>query len=89
MKYDCEQMDAWAAERRACVTPVKLTIETRVTSKWRFVDLETGAIWKWVPKLHGTENVSGFVRSSIPAVYACNYVEGDEIVDSLTYRPGR
>ena len=25
----------------------KITIETRVPSKWRFVDLETGDVWLW------------------------------------------
>lgn len=26
---------------------VEITIKTRVPSKWRFVDLETGDVWKW------------------------------------------
>lgn len=30
---------------------VTLKIETRVPSKWRMVDLETGDIWKWNERL--------------------------------------
>lgn len=26
---------------------VEITIKTHVPGKWRFVDLETGDIWKW------------------------------------------
>lgn len=31
-------------ERRT-TKPVQITINTRVPSKWRFVDLETGEVW--------------------------------------------
>ena len=36
----------WQRERLR--TPqTKITIETKVPSKWRFVDLETGEVWAW------------------------------------------
>lgn len=36
----------WERERRK--TPcTRLEIITHVPSKWRFVDLETGDIWRW------------------------------------------
>ena len=76
MEYDHEQKAEWERERQACVTPVRMTIETKVSSKWRFVDLETGAVWAWVPKLKDS-GAPGFVRSSLPAIFACNYVEDD------------
>lgn len=34
-------------ENRLNGTFNELTIRTRVPSKWRFVDLETGEVWKW------------------------------------------
>lgn len=34
-------------KNRAAGRMEKLSINTRVSSKWRFVDLETGDIWKW------------------------------------------
>jgi len=37
----------WDKERAKREHPVGITISTKVTSKWRFVDLETGDIWKW------------------------------------------
>jgi hypothetical protein len=86
VEYDHKQKEAWENERRECVTPVRITIETRAPSKWRFVDLETCSIWEWKPKLSDRET-GGFVRSSLPAIFACDYVEGDEIVD-YTKRSG-
>jgi hypothetical protein len=79
LEYDHEQRAKWERERQACATPVKLTIETRVPSKWRFVDLETGAVWERVPKLKDSGK-PGFVRSSIPRIFACDYVEDHEAV---------
>jgi hypothetical protein len=79
MEPDNAQRAAWEAERQACATPVRITIETRAPSKWRFVDLETGSIWEWGPKTVG-EN-AGFKRSSIPAIFACNYIEDENIID--------
>lgn len=34
-------------ERRRSKTSTRITIETKVPSKWRFHDLETGDVWKW------------------------------------------
>jgi len=34
-------------EREAHAQPVEMTIRSRVPSKWRFVDLETGDVWRW------------------------------------------
>jgi hypothetical protein len=34
-------------ERERHLEPIKMTIESRVPSKWRFLDLETGDIWQW------------------------------------------
>jgi hypothetical protein len=34
-------------ERESHSKPVKIEINSKVPSKWRFVDLETGDIWKW------------------------------------------
>jgi hypothetical protein len=34
-----------------------MTITSRVPSKWRFVDLETGNIWRWDEKAGG---IGGF-----------------------------
>lgn len=34
-------------ERASHKKPVKIEINSKVPSKWRFVDLETGDIWKW------------------------------------------
>lgn len=41
-------MDQWDDEReRNSDSPVEMTIRSRVPSKWRFVDLETGDIWRY------------------------------------------
>jgi len=37
----------YQAEREAHPECVDMTISSRVPSKWRFVDLETGDVWKW------------------------------------------
>jgi hypothetical protein len=39
-------MSDYAAERASHAEPVNLVITTKVPSKWRFVDLETGDIWR-------------------------------------------
>lgn len=44
------QFAKWEKERQAHKKPVDMTISSRVPSKWRFVDLETGDIWKWDEK---------------------------------------
>lgn len=36
-----------AKERESNGSLVSITIKSHVPSKWRFVDLETGDIWKW------------------------------------------
>ena len=36
----------WDRERRT-TPPTTMEIVSRVPSKWRFVDLETGDIWRW------------------------------------------
>ena len=41
--------DEYQREREQCVTPYTITIKTRVPSKWRFVDQETGEVWRWDP----------------------------------------
>jgi hypothetical protein len=41
------QYDQEREKNRAAGLMQKLSINTRVPSKWRFVDLETGDIWKW------------------------------------------
>jgi hypothetical protein len=42
---------SYAAEReehRASGRPLEvLSIQTRVPSKWRLVDMETGEVWRW------------------------------------------
>ena len=38
---------AFEKEREANREIVVISINTRVPSKWRFVDLETGDVWKW------------------------------------------
>jgi hypothetical protein len=40
-------MTAYEKERQAHPKPVSMTISSRAPSKWRFVDLETGHIWKY------------------------------------------
>jgi hypothetical protein len=45
-----KQQRDWEREReknRKLGGLVKIQIETLVPSKWRFVDQETGNIWKW------------------------------------------
>lgn len=45
-----KQLRDWEKEReknRKLGRMVKIDITTRVPSKWRFVDQETGDIWKW------------------------------------------
>jgi hypothetical protein len=39
--------DERVANRAAFPEPVDITIRTRVPSKWRFVDQETGEVWRW------------------------------------------
>lgn len=39
--------DVIQQERAADRDMTVIAIETRVPSKWRFVDLETGDVWKW------------------------------------------
>jgi hypothetical protein len=39
--------DDYRAEREAHPECVEMTIKSRVPSKWRFVDLETGDVWQW------------------------------------------
>lgn len=43
-------LDKFEKERQAHKKPVKMTIESKVPSKWRFVDLETGSIFRWDEK---------------------------------------
>ena len=51
---------------------VRIVIETRVPSKWRFVDLETGDVWKWEPDPRtegfetGAEDRGRFTRENDP-----------------------
>jgi hypothetical protein len=49
--------EKYARERLFALAPTELTIVTKVRSKWRFVDLETGDVWK--AKLDGV----GFTRA--------------------------
>lgn len=42
----------YSHERHEHPTPVEILIRTKVPSKWRFVDLETGDVWQW-DELHG------------------------------------
>jgi hypothetical protein len=48
-QYDDIPYLKWNDERHAnrATGPVEMTIRSLVPSKWRFVDLETGDIWKW------------------------------------------
>jgi hypothetical protein len=39
--------EAERLENRKNERLVKMTIQTRVPSKWRFHDLETGDVWRW------------------------------------------
>jgi|APIni6443716594_1056825.scaffolds.fasta_scaffold00024_33 hypothetical protein len=41
----------YTKERKAHKNCVSIKIETKVPSKWRFVDLETGDVWAWSEKL--------------------------------------
>lgn len=38
---------SYEEERKAHKEPVDMTISSKVPSKWRFVDMETGQVWKW------------------------------------------
>lgn len=51
-----DEKEAYANERLLSAGPVALTIRTKVPSKWRFVDLETGDVWKAKPE-------GGFTRA--------------------------
>lgn len=46
-------LEAYEAERdrnRGAGRLVTLTVQTRVPSKWRLVDKETGDVWRWDDK---------------------------------------
>jgi len=47
-------------ERQAHSKPVVIRIETNVPSKWRFVDLETGDVWRWDENYWGYGEKGGF-----------------------------
>lgn len=40
-------MTLYDNERQDNPRPLPITLNTRVPSKWRFVDLETGEVWRW------------------------------------------
>lgn len=40
-------MTLYDNEREDNQTPVQMTIKSRVPSKWRFADLETGDVWRF------------------------------------------
>jgi hypothetical protein len=42
-----KEMEAWGQERERNPEPTAMTIESRVPTKWRFVDLETLDVWRW------------------------------------------
>jgi len=48
--------EEYETERRTSTGPVDITIRTHVPDKWRFVDLETGDVWKWVPTDDGSDD---------------------------------
>lgn len=52
-------------ERQAHAEGVSMTITSRVPSKWRFVDLETGNIWRWDENAGG---VGGFKHADDLAI---------------------
>lgn len=47
LKYEDHINIAYEKERESHGKPIKMEISSKVPSKWRFVDLETGDIWKW------------------------------------------
>ena len=40
-------LDVYETTRAVADKPISITIHTKVPGKWRFVDLETGDIWRW------------------------------------------
>lgn len=49
-KRTLAKFDAERDKNRGAGRLVKLVIETRVPSKWRMVDKETGDVWRWNDK---------------------------------------
>ena len=47
MKDKVDIPNQYEIERQNSKGVVSIVINTRVPSKWRLVDLETGDIWKW------------------------------------------
>lgn len=48
MNTKTARMKAWDHERETNrASLVTISINTRVPSKWRFTDLETGETWRW------------------------------------------
>src|SRR5262245_13602567 len=45
-----ETVTPYQRERRSHLREIKISISTKVPSKWRFVDLETGDVWRWMEK---------------------------------------
>lgn len=46
-------MNEFDKERKSNETRIDLTIRTKVPSKWRLIDLETGEIYKYGPSDRG------------------------------------
>lgn len=42
-----KELDQYAQERKRNPEPIAMKIESRVPSKWRFIDLETMDVWRW------------------------------------------
>lgn len=73
-------LDRFEKERQAHDKPVKMTIESKVPSKWRFVDLETGDVWRWDRKDRGLAQKGNFRRAgSIREMYSAYQDMLDEI----------
>ena len=42
-----QKVTKYDREREAHKATVQISIRTKAPSKWRFVDLETGDVWRW------------------------------------------
>jgi hypothetical protein len=52
-------MTKFDEERARHTEPVEMTIRSKCPSKWRFVDGETGEVWKWDEE-RGVMTFAGF-----------------------------
>lgn len=71
-------MTLYDNEREDNAQPIPITINTRVPSKWRFVDLETNEVWYWDPAremFRRTPGVQMNVRAELVPMDPAEYRE--------------